>query len=170
MAVTSAEVEQLVLEHLTDAGIDHERGGRPGEVVASLPGEHKLSTTVSLLVGQHSLSASAFVVRHADENHEEVHRWLLRRNARLPGIAFALDADGDVYLVGRLPLDAVTTQSLDALLGAILETSDGSFDTLLTMGFLTSMKREWAWRTSRGESTRNLEAFRHLLEDRPSAE
>jgi hypothetical protein len=168
--VTPAAVERLLREHLTAAGIDHERGGRPGEVVATLPGEHKLSTTVSLLVGQHSLSASAFVVRHADENHEEVHRWLLRRNARLPGIAFALDADGDVYLVGRLPLDAVTTQSLDALLGAVLETADGSFDTLLAMGFLTSMKREWAWRTSRGESTRNLEAFRHLLEDAPPAE
>ena len=165
--MTPAEVEQLVLTHLADAGIDHERGGRPGEVVATLPGEHKLSTTVSLLVGQHSLSASAFVVRHADENHAEVYRWLLRRNARLPGIAFAVDADGDVYLVGRLPLDAVTAQTLDALLGAILETSDGSFDTLLAIGFLTSMKREWAWRTSRGESTRNLEAFRHLLEEPP---
>lgn len=165
--MTPAEVEQVVLEHLAAAEIAHEPGGRPGEIVATLPGEHKLSTTVSLLVGQHSLSASAFVVRHADENHDEVHRWLLRRNARLPGIAFAIDADGDVYLVGRLPLEAVTPQSLDALLGALLETSDSSFDTLLTMGFLTSMKREWAWRTSRGESTRNLEAFRHLLEDQP---
>jgi hypothetical protein len=164
------EVVQLVLDHLVEAGVDHERGGRPGEVVATLPGEHKLRTTVSLLVGQHSLSASAFVVRNPDENHGEVHRWLLQRNARLPGIAFAVDADGDVYLVGRLPLDAVNARSLDALLGALLETADGSFDTLLAMGFLTAMRREWAWRTSRGESTRNLEAFRHLLEDAPPTE
>ncbi len=167
MTASPEEVVQLLLDHLTEAGIDHERGGRPGEVVATLPGEHKLRTTVSLLVGQHSLSASAFVVRNPDENHEQVHRWLLRRNARLPGIAFAVDADGDVYLVGRLPLDAVSPGSLDALLGALLETADGSFDTVLAMGFLTSMRREWAWRTSRGESTRNLEAFRHLLEDAP---
>ena len=27
------------------------------------------------------------------------------------------------------------------------------------------MRKEWAWRVSRGEPTRNLEAFRHLLED-----
>jgi hypothetical protein len=26
------------------------------------------------------------------------------------------------------------------------------------------MKKEWDWRISRGESTRNLEAFRHLLD------
>jgi hypothetical protein len=32
------------------------------------------------------------------------------------------------------------------------------------MGFLDAMRREWDWRVSRGESTRNLQAFRHLLE------
>jgi hypothetical protein len=159
------DVERLVLEHLAAADVDHEPGGRPGEVVATLPGEHKLRTTVSLLVGDHSLSASAFVIRHADENVEAFQRWLLRRNARLAGIAFAVDDDGDVYLVGRLPLDAVDERSLDALLGALLETADSSFDRLLAIGFLSSMKREWAWRTSRGESTRNLEAFKHLLVD-----
>jgi len=157
-------VEHLVLEHLTAAGIDHEPGGRPGEVVATLPGEHKLRTTVSLLVGDHSLSASAFVVRRPDENVAEVHRWLLRRNARLHGIAFAVDDAGDVYLVGRLPLVGVTRATLDALLGALLDAADSSFDPLLALGFLSSMRREWAWRVSRGESTRNLEAFRHLLE------
>ncbi|GAA4360760.1 type III secretion system chaperone family protein [Angustibacter luteus] len=158
------EVEQLVLDHLAAAGIEHERGGRPGEVVATLPGEHKLRTTVSLLVGDHSLSASAFVIRHPDENAEQFSRWLLRRNARLTGIAFAADDAGDVYLVGRLPLVGVTEDTLDGLLGALLDAADSSFDPLLTIGFLSSMQREWNWRVSRGESTRNLEAFRHLLD------
>jgi hypothetical protein len=157
------EVERLVLDHLAGAGIEHEPGSRPGEVVATLPGEHKLRTTVSLLVGEHSLSVSAFVIRHPDENVEEFHRWLLRRNARLAGIAFAVDDAGDVYLVGRLPLVGVDDTSLDALLGALLETADSSFDPLLVLGFLESMRREWDWRVSRGESTRNLDAFRHLL-------
>lgn len=163
MTASRAQVEQLVLDQLAAAGIEHERGSRPGEIVATLPGEHKLRTTVSLLVGDHSLSASAFVIRHPDENVEAFHRWLLRRNARLTGIAFAVDAEGDVYLVGRLPLVGVDEHTLDTLLGALLDTADSSFDPLLALGFLGSMKREWAWRTSRGESTRNLEAFRHLL-------
>jgi hypothetical protein len=155
---------EAVTAYLERAGIEHELGARPGELVAVLPGERKLRTAVSLLVGDHSLSASAFVVRHADEEHERVYRWLLERNTKLPGIAFAIDGDGDVYLVGRLPLAAVDDTTLDALLGSILEASDSSFNELLALGFLSSMKREWAWRTSRGESTRNLEAFRHLLE------
>ena len=159
-----AAAEQTVAAYLARADVEHEPGARPGEFVVTLPGERKLKTAVSLLVGDHSVSASAFVVRHADEEHERVYRWLLERNARLPGIAFALDREGDVYLVGRLPLAAVDETTLDALLGAILEASDGSFNELLALGFLSSMKREWAWRTARGESTRNLDAFRHLLE------
>jgi hypothetical protein len=161
---TRAAAEQAVAAYLARAEVEHEPGARPGEFVVTLPGERKLKTAVSLLVGDHSVSASAFVVRHADEEHERVYRWLLERNARLPGIAFALDREGDVYLVGRLPLAAVDDITLDALLGAILEASDGSFNELLALGFLSSMKREWAWRTARGESTRNLDAFRHLLE------
>jgi hypothetical protein len=147
------------------ARVEHEVGARPGEYVVQLPGERKLRTGVSLLLGDHSLSVSAFVVRNPDEEHARVHRWLLERNARLRQVAFALDRDGDVYLRGRLPLDGVTGATLDSLLGEVLEVADSSFDELLALGFLTSMRKEWAWRTSRGESTRNLEAFRHLLDD-----
>jgi hypothetical protein len=154
-----------VLHWLVESAVAHEPGVRPGEYVLQLPGEAKLRTTVSLLLGDRDLSVSAFVVRRPDENHEVFYRWLLTRNARLPGVAFALDRTGDVYLVGRLPLAAVTVDSLDALLGVVLDTSDGSFNELLALGFLTSIRDEWRWRTSRGEPTRNLDAFRHLLGD-----
>ena len=145
--------------------VEHELGARPGEYVVQLPGERKLRTPVSVLVGDHSLSVSAFVVRNPDENHAVVYRWLLERNTRLRQVAFAIDRSGDVYLSGRLPLEAVSQQSLDGLLGEVLDVADGSFNELLALGFLTSMRKEWAWRVSRGESTRNLEAFKHLLQD-----
>jgi Putative bacterial sensory transduction regulator len=150
---------------LAGAGLDYELGARAGEYVVQLPGEAKLRTTVSLLLGDRALSASAFVVRRPDENHEALYRWLLTRNVRLPGVAFALDTVGDVFLVARLPIEGVTDDTVDELLGAILATSDGAFNDLLALGFLGSIRREWAWRVSRGESTRNLDAFRHLLED-----
>jgi hypothetical protein len=156
--------EAAVRAWVESAGVEHDVGARPGEYVVILPGEAKLRTAVSILVGPQALSASAFVVRRPDENHEQLYRWLLRRNLRLPGIAFALDPAGDVFLVGRLPVDAVTEDALDRLLGAVLSASDGAFNELLAIGFISSMRREWAWRIDRGESTRNLEAFRHLLE------
>jgi hypothetical protein len=164
----AAEARKVVEDSLKDAELEWE-SPQPGTYVVTLPGTRKLSTTCSLIVGRHTLSVNAFVVRHPDENHDAVHRWLLERNTRLYGVAYAIDRLGDVYLVGRLPLAAVTPQELDRLLGAVLENADGSFNTLLELGFASSIRKEYAWRVSRGESTRNLEAFTHLTgDDRPA--
>ena len=146
------------------ADLEHEEP-TPGTLVVQLPGEKKLKTTVSLVVGAHSLSVNAFVARHPDENREAVYRWLLERNARLYAVAFAVDHLGDIYLSGRLPLHAVTPDEVDRLLGAVLEASDSSFNTILELGFASSIRKEWAWRISRGEPTWNLQAFRHLAPD-----
>ncbi len=163
--MSEARAAEGVLRRWLEASeLEWEPGARPGEYVVQLPGEAKLRTTVSLLVGDQGLSASAFVVRRPDENHEAFYRWMLTRNSRLPGVAFALDRVGDVYLVGRLPVEGVTDETVDRLLGALLSVADESFNELLVLGFLESMRREWRWRVERGESTRNLEAFRHLLD------
>jgi len=131
--------------------------------VVTLPGEAKLSTTCMLTVGTHGVRVEAFVCRHADENHQEVYGFLLRRNRRLFGVHYTIDKAGDIYLVGRVSTDSVTTDELDRVLGQVLEAADGDFNTLLELGFASSIRREWAWRTSRGESLRNLEAFTHLV-------
>jgi hypothetical protein len=161
--------EAALRQWAEDSQVEAVPGARPGEYVVELPGEAKLRTAVSLLIGDRALSATAFVMRHPDENQAAFYRWMLTRNSRLPGVAFALDKLGDVYLVGRVPLAGVTVQTLDELLGALLTASDGSFNDLLALGFLSSMRREWAWRIDRGESTRNLDAFRHLLAEDDAA-
>ncbi|MBU6532948.1 YbjN domain-containing protein [Streptomyces sp. NPDC057245] len=154
---------QVLEEALKDAGLEWE-SPEPGNFVVKLPGTRKLSTTVSLLVGRHSLSLNAFVVRHPDENEPAVHRWLLERNLKLYGIAYAVDRLGDVYVTAKLPLAAVTPDEIDRLLGQVLEAADGAFNSLLELGFASAIRKEHAWRTARGESTRNLEAFQHLIE------
>ncbi len=153
-----------IRRYVQDAGVEWEPGLRGGEVVVTLPGEKKLKTVVSLIAGPVDLAASAFVIRHADENREEFHRFLLRRNLRMRGVAYALDESGDVFVTGRVPAAAVDAQLLDQLLGGILAAADDHFNELLVIGFITSMRKEWAWRVSRGESLLNLEAFRSILE------
>lgn len=133
-----------------------------GAYVVQLPGTRKLSTTCQLIVGRHTLSVNAFVVRRPDENHEAFYRWLLERNLRLYGVSYGIDRLGDVYLSGRLPLAAVTAEEIDRLLGAVVENADGSFNVLLELGFASAIRKEYAWRVSRGESTRNLAAFARL--------
>lgn len=160
----------LVREWLEASGLEWDLGAREREFVVTLPGEKKLKTVVSLVVGDRTLKAMAFVVRNPDENHEEVYRYLLGRNLRMRAgnVGYAIDGSGDVYVVGSVPIEAVDDAALDRLFGAVLEASDTPFNELLALGFLNSMRREWAWRVSRGESLRNLEAFRHLLEPEQS--
>ncbi|MFE1288755.1 YbjN domain-containing protein [Streptomyces sp. NPDC058751] len=162
-----ADAASIIERVLTEAELEWESPGA-GSYVVKLPGTRKLWTTVSLIVGRHSLSLNAFVIRHPDENHEAVHRWLLERNLKLYGVAYAVDPLGDVYLTGKLPLTAVTPEEVDRLLGSVLEAADGAFNTLLELGFASAIRKEYAWRVSRGESTRNLDAFTNLTQ-RPTA-
>jgi hypothetical protein len=162
--VSAAELARVVEEYLEESGLEWERGARDGELVVTLPGERKLRTVASMVCGDQALSVSAFVVRNPDENHAEVYRFLLRRNLRLPGVAYAVDRSGDVYVTARVPAAGVDAEYLDQLLGVVLTAADEPFNELLALGFLTSMRKEWEWRVDRGESLRNLEAFRHLLE------
>lgn len=164
-----ADAEAGLRGYLDSVDLGWELGGREGEYVVTLPGEKKLKTVVSLLVRDRTTSVSAFVIRNPDENHEAFYRALLRKNLRLQGVAYAIDTDGDVYLRGEVPTSALDADHLDQLFGIVLAASDDAFNELLALGFLGSMKKEWAWRVSRGESTRNLEAFRHLLDDASEA-
>ncbi|MFE9450516.1 YbjN domain-containing protein [Streptomyces sp. NPDC006739] len=156
----AAQVLEGVFE---DAELEWE-SPEPGTYVVKLPGTRKLSTTVSFLVGRHSLSLNAFVIRHPDENEAGVHRWLLERNLKLYGVGYAVDRLGDVYVTARLSLASVTADEIDRLLGQVLEAADGAFNTLLELGFASAIRKEYAWRVARGESTRNLDAFSNLTQ------
>ncbi len=150
-------------EYLGSTGLDFEQS-KPGTFVVTLPGERKLLTTVSIVVSNHAVSINSFVARAPEENHVGVYRWILERNRKTYAVAYALDHLGDIYLSGRLSLDAISAEELDRVLGCILEYSDGSFNTLLELGFTTAIRKEWQWRVEHGEPTTNLEAFRHLIE------
>ncbi|WP_280312584.1 YbjN domain-containing protein [Nocardia abscessus] len=159
---------QLIDEALRDREIEYTRPGEETFVVV-LPGERKLETTVMLTVGKHGIRVEAFVCRKPDENFEGVYKFLLRRNRRLYAVAYTLDRVGDIYLVGRMSAHAVTPDELDRVFGQILEAVDADFNVLLELGFAESIRREWKWRVSRGESLQNLRAFEHLVDsaDKP---
>jgi hypothetical protein len=157
------DIIALIADYLESTGLDFEQS-KPGTFVVTLPGERKLLTTVSLVVGDHAVSINSFVARAPEENHAGVYRWILERNRKTYAVAYALDHLGDIYLSGRLPLTAVNATELDRVLGCVLEYSDGSFNTLLELGFASAIRKEWQWRIEHGEPTTNLEAFRHLIE------
>jgi putative sensory transduction regulator len=132
---------------------------QPGSYLVRLEGQHKLATMTWLIVGAHSLHVEAFFCRQPDEDHARFYRFLLERNGRMYGVHFAVDPTGDVYLVGRLPLSSVTADEIDRVLGCVLTYSDENFNPALSIGFASSIRKEWAWRLKRGESLANLRAF-----------
>lgn len=157
-------VEALDAVQLPYAWHDGFHGGLPALVV-ELPGERKLKTNTLLTIGAHCVRVEAFVCRKPDENHEAVYRFLLRRNRRLAGVAYTLDNVGDIYLVGRMSLPSVSADEIDRVLGQVLDAVDSDFNTLLELGFRSSIQKEWQWRVARGESLQNLQAFGHLIAD-----
>jgi hypothetical protein len=152
------ELDATIRAALDAADMTYE-SPRPGQFLVKLPGQHKLATMCWLVAGDHALLVEAFVLRRPDENHEKLYNLLLTRNARMYGVSWAIDSTGDVFLVGRVPLDAVSGDELDRLLGAVLTYADETFDVLLEIGFGSAIRREWAWRAKNGESLANLAAF-----------
>ena len=87
----SAPAEVLAAA-LAELGVEHEERD-PGQFLVTLPGTRRLRTHCWLVVREHALFVQAFVCRRPDENHDEVYRFLLQRNARLSGLTGA-----DVWL------------------------------------------------------------------------
>lgn len=152
---------QVIRTVAEELGLPYEAAGDT-TIAVTLPGTRKLRTQCAFEIGRHGVDVRAFIARHVDENHAGVYRWLLERNLRLSLVAFSVDHLGDIHLTGRIPLPAVTPELIDQLLGVVAETADDSFNTILELGFAESIRAEWAWRLSRGESTANLAAFEHL--------
>jgi Putative bacterial sensory transduction regulator len=156
--MTCPDYGSLLRAALDGLDVSYE-SSEPGSYLVTLPGQHKLKTMAWLIAGTHSLHVEAFYCRQPDENHAEFYRFLLEHNARMYGVQFALDPVGDVYIVGRLPLEAISPDEADRLLGCLLSYADDTFDQALMIGFATAIKKEYDWRVRRGESLANLQAF-----------
>lgn len=131
-------------------------------LVVTLPGTKRLQVPVAFSHTPQALVIETFVARGTDQDPKPLYEFLLRRNAKGFGVAYGIDAYGDVYLTGRLANDGVSAEALDLIIGSVLGMADGDFNTILELGFSDAIRAEWAWRLSRGESTANLAAFEHL--------
>lgn len=140
--MTVAELVQTFLEH---SGIPFERAA-VNHWVAQLRGDRKLTIPLAITITGDRISFASFFMRRPQENADRFYDLLLRRNMRAYGVHFALDADGDVYLVGARACDGFTEDELDRIVGAILIESDGLFDAAIRIGFATYLERDLAWR------------------------
>ena len=144
-----AEARRLVGRTLVDAGLPVQVVGED-RFLTLLAGEHKRTIPVLLHVDERSLKVSSLLAGRPDEQHDVVHRLLLHRNQRPTPVHFAIDDEGDLLLVGRVPLTVLDDATLDELLGLVLAMADDVFDRVLTLGFASYVDAEQRWRAREG--------------------
>lgn len=127
-------------ENPTVDAVDTEPGERRWFV--RLVGEEKSTSTIWFTLGQRTLHYETYVMPAPEENHGAFYEYLLRRNLRLFGAAFAIGAEDAVFLVGQLPNDAVDEGELDRILGSLYVYVEQFFRPALRIGFASRFARE----------------------------
>ena len=94
--MASIDPRITIEEFLDSHDLEYERKDQ-NTFLVSLPGEKKLQTHCALIVGDHSLSINAFVIRKPDDNEAGVHAYCMLKNAGMYGIAFATNELGDIF-------------------------------------------------------------------------
>jgi Putative bacterial sensory transduction regulator len=138
--VNRADARALVLEvaagweadPASDVVWSGEHEGRVGVRIAQRTRDF---TTVWFDVGERTVGFEAFVLPAPPSGAAEVYRICLSRNARSWPAHLALDRDGDISAVGRIPLEVLSAETLDGALGAVYELIELTFRPLLRAGF-----------------------------------
>lgn len=143
------EAAGIVASTLASLDLDPEDLGDDRWLVV-LAGEWKRTIPVLIEVDDRNVRVTSLFAGVPDEGHRDVYEVLLHRNARPTPVHFALDDEGDIVLLGRIPLAAFDSVELDRLLGGVLTMSDEAFNTVLRSGFAGYIEREQAWRAKNG--------------------
>ena len=141
-----------VASFLAEAGLDAERLG-DGRWFVRLAGERKLGIGVHLAVGDRTLRVESFFLRAPEEQRERLYRDLLLRQATSYLLRFTLDEAGDVFLIGQVPLRAVTPEEVDRIVGTVLDVADAAYLPAVEVGFASSIAAEKAWRARLAEGS-----------------
>ena len=105
-----------------------------------LAGEDKEFTTVWLHLRQRSLHAETYVMPAPEENERAFYELFLRKNRSTRGLWFAIGDEDAIFLVGQLPLEAITEGHLDRLIGSFWVYVERWFQTGLRIGFASRFR------------------------------
>jgi hypothetical protein len=117
-----------------------------GQWAGQLNGERKHTIPFGIALSGDRVIFESFFMRRPQENLVDFYELLLRRNMRTYGVHFAVDAQGDVFLVGARAAAGLDENELDRIVGSILIEADGLFDAAISIGFKTYLEADMAWR------------------------
>ena len=106
--------------------------GRPG---LRMHQSCREATTIWFTIGEHTVGFEAYLLPKPLHEAEAVYRHCLVRAYRSWPASIAIGPDGDLFIIGRIPLDALTEQRLDEAIAAVYEVVEMSFPALLDLGY-----------------------------------
>ena len=104
-------------------------------------GEDKAVITVWLTLRQRTLHYETYFMPAPEENVAACYEYLLRANARLFAMRFAVGAEDAVYLVGQMPLAAVDEPEIDRIVGSAYAYSEQYFVPAMRIGYQSQFRR-----------------------------
>ncbi len=105
-----------------------------------LHGEEKQIITVWLTLRERSLHYETYFIPAPEEDQARCYEYLLRVNARLHGMRFAIGDEDAVYLMGQTPLKVVDAEELDRIIGASYADTEQYFRAALEIGFASRFR------------------------------
>jgi hypothetical protein len=145
---SSAKLDQLAAlidewaldEHRDNAsvlGIETEVDDGVRRWLLRLAGEEKQFIAVWFTLRQRSLSVETYFMPAPEENIEQCFTYLLRLNARLGNMRFAVGQEDAVYLMGAISVHHVNAEELDRLLGSAYAYTEAYFRPAMRIGYAT---------------------------------
>ena len=100
--------------------------------------------TIWFTLDQRTLQYETQFMPCLEGNETEVLSYLMKRNAHLRAMAFAIGQEGAIYLMGRISAQSLTAATLDHLAGSMLAYVEDHFATAMAMAFPGKFRRRKA--------------------------
>ena len=106
-----------------------------------LKGEERDVITLWLSLRQRTVFAETELMPAPDENREELYRYLMVKNHELRELHLAIGPEAGIYLVTQVPIQELTVERMDELVGATVTYVDEMFPTVMSMGLASVYQR-----------------------------
>ncbi|MEA2645791.1 MAG: hypothetical protein QOE92_874 [Chloroflexota bacterium] len=103
--------------------------------LVTMEGHVRQRVNVAVVLRRDRVSLYSFMVRAPRDNHADFYAVLLKKNMRTFAMKYALDADGDVWLVAEMPRNGFDAAELDRILGVFYQESEAAFEPLVHLGY-----------------------------------
>jgi hypothetical protein len=106
-----------------------------------LKGDERDVITLWLSLRQRTVFAETELMPAPEENAEALYKYLLVKNHELRELHLAIGPEAGIYLVTQVPIQELTVERMDELVGATVTYVDEMFPTVMSMGLASVYQR-----------------------------